>query len=185
MQMPTAIALLNARLHKSLRAANESASSLVRVAMVVNAQDATAESMTTGKDGSLTALMEKVVAEATARFHADRCSMYVADHVKGEIWSLVAMALAYLHPLVQEGVNQAHLEPKLERARALQGETVDRLYAELGVPTQVVAASHGRAGSYGYATFGPAWWAPLAQSEVVVPLSEDGMRVSMIAHLAD
>ena len=101
------------------------------------------------------------------------------------LWSLVAMALAYLHPLVQEGVNQAHLEPKLERARALQGETVDRLYAELGVPTQVVAASHGRAGSYGYATFGPAWWAPLAQSEVVVPLSEDGMRVSMIAHLAD
>ena len=101
------------------------------------------------------------------------------------LWSLVAMALAYLHPLVQEGVNQAHLEPKLERARALHGETVERLYAELGVPTQVVAASHGRAGSYGYATFGPAWWAPLAQSEVVVPLSEDGMRVSMIAHLAD
>lgn len=101
------------------------------------------------------------------------------------LWSLVAMALVYLHPVVQEGMNQAHLEPKLERARALHGEAIERLYAELGVPTQVVAASHGRAESHAYATFGPAWWAPLAQSEVVVPLSEDGMRVGMIAHLAD
>ena len=36
MQLPTSIALLNARLHKSLRSANESNSALVRVAMVVN-----------------------------------------------------------------------------------------------------------------------------------------------------
>ena len=93
MQMPTAIALLNARLHKSLRSANESASSLVRVAMAVNdAGDKDGE--TDGEtDGSLVKLMEKVVAEATGRFSADRCSMYVADHDKGEIWSLVAMGL--------------------------------------------------------------------------------------------
>ena len=92
MQMPTAIALLNARLHESLRTANDSASALVRVAMVVNAQN-TAEQVATGSNGSLVKLMEKVVGEAQSRFDADRCSMYIADHAKGEIWSLVAMGL--------------------------------------------------------------------------------------------
>ena len=72
-----------------------------------------------GKDSSLTALMEKVVLEARSRFSAERSTMYVVDpppmlstpvahanawpscalrryvcdHAKGEIWSLVAMGL--------------------------------------------------------------------------------------------
>ena len=89
MQMPTSIALLNARLHRSLRYAEESASSLVRVAMVVNAQEQVQESEAV-RDFSLAALIEKVVDEAQHRFQAERCSMYVVDHEKDEIWSLVA-----------------------------------------------------------------------------------------------
>ena len=33
------------------------------------------------------------VAEGRDRFSADRCSMYVCDHEKSELWSLVALGL--------------------------------------------------------------------------------------------
>lgn len=98
---------------------------------------------------------------------------------------LLAAILTYLHPLVQEMVNQVYLEPKLERARAMNGESVERLFAELGEPDRVVGASPGVSGSYGYALYGPARWTPLGQIELVVPLTDDGERVSVIAHLSD
>ncbi|MHC4893320.1 MAG: hypothetical protein ACYTFV_08115 [Planctomycetota bacterium] len=98
---------------------------------------------------------------------------------------LVATVLAYLHPLAQEAMNHAYLEPKLERARALSGEAVERMFVELGEPNQVVRASPGVSGSYGFASYRSAWWAPLAQVELIVPLSNDGERVGVIAHFAD
>lgn len=97
--------------------------------------------------------------------------------------AVLAAALAYLHPLAQEALNQAHLGPKLERARALDGEGVERLILELGEPEQVVLAS--APSSYSYASYGPAWWTPFAWTELVVPLSKDGGHVSVIAHFAD
>ena len=93
MQLPTSIALLNARLHKSLRSANESNSALVRVAMVVNEVDDSDAQIVDRKDSSITALINKVVVEACERFSATRATMYVCDHSKGEIWSLAAIGV--------------------------------------------------------------------------------------------
>ena len=78
MQMQISIALLNARLHQSLHDAKERNESLVRVSLVINSEL------------DLHNLLQKVMKEARELLGADRCSMYVCDHAKGELWSSVA-----------------------------------------------------------------------------------------------
>lgn len=99
--------------------------------------------------------------------------------------ALVALALTYLHPVSQELLNELYLGPKLERARALAGESVEQLYADLGQPSLVMPDPSPSPQSYGYLLYRPAPWTPLAAQELVVPLSDDGKRVSMIAHFSD
>lgn len=99
--------------------------------------------------------------------------------------ALLAIALTYLHPVSQEFLNELYLGPKLERARALAGESVERLYADLGEPSLVMSDPSPSPQSYGYLLYRPAPWTPLAAQELVVPVSDDGRRVSMIAHYSD
>ncbi len=123
MQMPLAIALLNARLHSSLRNANESSATLVRVANALHSELTSVTSGSSGAtQGSLNSLMDKVVREAKERFAADRCSMYVCDASRNEIWSLVAMGLT-------------------ERFRVPIGKGIAGRCAETGEAINVVDAS--------------------------------------------
>lgn len=91
MQMPISIALLNARLHQSLRTAKHTSAYLVDVAVVVNSNPHDAGGA--GGAHSLHRLLERVVPLASERFASERCSIWVADHTKGEVWSLITTGL--------------------------------------------------------------------------------------------
>ena len=93
---PMAVALLNARLHRSLAAAPAAAASPSTWRRPTRRRRRRGEAgggndnQGAPRDVSLMKLMEKVIELAIERFGADRCSMYVCDYDKGEIWSLVA-----------------------------------------------------------------------------------------------
>ena len=95
MQMQISIALLNARLHQSLHDAKERNESLVRVSLVINSEL------------DLHNLLQKVMKEARELLGADRCSMYVCDHAKGELPSTALPAAPMTLPVSSLGMNIA------------------------------------------------------------------------------
>jgi len=98
---------------------------------------------------------------------------------------LAAIVLTYFHPVTQESLNTLYLEPKLERARALAGQSLKQLIADVGEPSRIVPDPSPSAQDYGYVLYHRAPWTPLAARELVVPTSDDGRLVSMIAHYSD
>ena len=124
------------------------------------------------------------VVALVAAFDAQRSSERERRRVAPPL-ALIALVLSYLHPVSQEFLNELYLAPKLERARALAGESVEQLYADLGEPSFVMHDSSPSPQSYSYLLYRPAPWTPLAAQELVVPISDDGKRVSIIAHFSD
>jgi len=78
LEKPIAAALLNTKLAQSLRLAVERNKSMVRVSMVINTEL------------NIPRLLNHVMDEARSLLQAERCTMYVCDHKKGELWSTVA-----------------------------------------------------------------------------------------------
>ncbi len=62
--------------------------------------------------------------------------------------TVVALAVAYLNPLVQERVKLAYLQSMQKRPRALAGQSLDHLVAELGPPSLIHRASPQEKNSY-------------------------------------
>ncbi len=133
-------------LRRHLRIRNKPMSNLLELATVSSLRDAPKGVAMAVLSIATLLLVLAVVGTVRARRSSE-----VVERRAAPVLALTAIALTYFHPVTQEFLNTLYLAPKLERARALAGQSLEQLFDDLGEPSMVVPDPSPSPQSYGYA----------------------------------